>query len=131
MYAALLLIVTAVGEAGTGLALLLVPSLALALLFGNDGAAPETLLVARVAGAALLAVGVLAWPARGMSGDPGPRVLVGVLLYDVSAAVLLSHAGLVLPRHGPALWPAVGVHAALAGWSVLCLAPGQRRANGG
>ena len=63
------LILAAVSEAATGVALLIVPSLVARLLFGaalNGVAIP----IARVAGIALIALGVACWP-----GPP----LVGIL----------------------------------------------------
>jgi len=60
-----LMIVTAVGEGGAGLVLLVLPAVPVALLFGVDQASPETSFVGRIAGAALLALGVACWPGRG------------------------------------------------------------------
>ena len=69
------LVLTAVAEVATGLALLMVPSLAGQLLFG-EGLTSVAIAVARVTGIALIALGVACWP-----GSP----LVGMLTY--SAAV--------------------------------------------
>jgi hypothetical protein len=116
------LIVTALLEVSAGLVLLTVPALALQFLLGVGEAASETLLVARIAGAALLAIGVTCWLAR--QGEPNPAqfgVLAGALIYDVAAAGLLAYAGLGLNMTGIALWPAVGLHTALAVWSVACI----------
>ena len=52
-----------------------------------------------------------------------------MLIYDVAAAALLAYAGLVLNMVGLALWPAVVLHAALAGWCVVCLL-GNTRGEG-
>jgi hypothetical protein len=121
MKRAYLLIVTAVGEGGTGLLLLVVPSVPLALLLGVERAAPETLFVARIAGAALLAIAC--WLAHGDHGRPTQlTLLAGVLIYDVAAAALLVYAGLGLNMVGLALWPAAMLHAALAVRCVACLA---------
>jgi len=117
-----LLIVTAIVEVGTGLFLLLLPSVPLELLLGVGQAAPETLFIARVAGAALLALGVASW--MGRSDKHGPAqigLLLGILIYDAAAAVLLAYAALFLSLVGIALWPAVVLHTALAGWCVICL----------
>ena len=117
-----LLTVTAVAEIVTGLALLALPAVVLAALLGNQSAVEETLVVGRVAGAALLAIGVASALARDDAGSPALRgVLIGVLAYDALAALLLAHAGLDLQMTGPALWPVVAVHTLLAGWCVLCL----------
>jgi hypothetical protein len=115
-----LLMVTALGECGTGLALLGLPAVVFRLLLGVDSPAPEALLVGRVAGGALLAIGVSCWLDRN-DRQPAPGLLTGVLIYDVVAAVLLAHAGSVLDMAGVALWPAVALHGALALWSAYCL----------
>jgi hypothetical protein len=102
--------------------LLVLPSIPLALLLGVEGAAPETIVVVRLAGAALLAIGVACWGARNDHGRPAQLgLLAGVLTYDVAAAVLLAYAGFVLSMAGLALWPAVVLHAALAFWCLACL----------
>ena len=122
MHRAHLFILTAILEMGTGLLLLFVPAVPLALLLGVGEVAPETLLVARVAGAALLALGAASWVAR--NGEPSAAqfgLLFGLLIYDGAAAALLAYAGLGLGMVGIALWPAVVIHAALAVWRQLSL----------
>jgi hypothetical protein len=122
MHRAHLFLVTALLEVGTGVSLLVLPSVPLALLLGVSVAAPETLLVARVAGAALIAIGVACWPARGAKQVTAQLgLLTGILIYDVAAAALLGYSGLVLGMAGIALWPAVGLHTGLAVWCVACL----------
>jgi hypothetical protein len=112
-----LLMVTAVVEAGTGLCLLVLPAVPITLLLGLTRAAPEALLVGRVAGAALLCIGVASWLARKDRRAPAQLgLLTGILLYDVAAAVLLVFAAVALNMVGLALWPAVMLHAALAAW---------------
>ena len=121
-----LFIVTAVLEVGTALLLLFVPAVPLAVLLGVEQAAPETLLIARVAGVALLAIGVACWLARGDERSAAQvGLLIGILIYDVGAAALLAYAGIGLGMTGLALWPAVAIHAALAVWSLLSLRTGQ------
>jgi len=118
----LLLIVTALVESGTGLLLLLLPAVLFALLLGLRQAAPETLLVGRLAGAGLLGIGVACWLGRNDSRTPAQLgLLAGVLMYNVAAAVLLARAGAVLKMVGIALWPAVVLHAVLAVWCSACL----------
>ena len=122
MHRTLFLLVTAVGEGLTGLFLLLWPAVPLALLLGVQEAAPETLLLARVAGTALVAVGVTSGMARGNGGGPALRaVLTGILFYDVAVAAVLAYAGLGLHLAGILLWPAVVAHGALAIWCIACL----------
>jgi hypothetical protein len=124
MHRTYLLVVTAFLEAGIGALLLALPSIPLWLLLGVEQAAPEVALVSRVAGAALLALGVACWLGRGPRHCPAqPGLFAGALVYDGTVAVLLAHAGLALGMAGIALWPAVVLHACLALWCALCLLP--------
>jgi hypothetical protein len=121
MRRAYLLAVTAMGEGGTGLLLLAVPGVPLALLFGVEHAPPVAAFVARFAGGALLAIGVACWLGRGDAlGEARLPLIAGALVYDAAAAGLLAYAGLSLGFLGVALWPAVVLHATLAVWCVAC-----------
>lgn len=93
----------AVGEASTGLALLIVPGLVGRLLLGEE-LTGIAIPVARVAGIALIALGVACWP-----GTP----LVGMLTYGAGVALYLSYVGLAGGMSGILLWPAVILHAIL------------------
>lgn len=122
MHRASLLLLTAILEAGTGVFLLLVPAIPLTLLLGVEQAAPETLFVARIFGAALLSLGVACWPAgRDSQSYTQQGLLIGVLIYDGSAAILLVYGGSILSMGGIALWPAAVLHTILAVWCVFCL----------
>jgi hypothetical protein len=123
-----LLLVTAVAEVVTGLALLGLPAIVLVALLGIQPASVETLFVSRIAGAALFAIGVASFLARGDATLPAQRgLLSGILLYDVLVALLLVYSGLVLRMTGLALWPAVVLHTLLGIWSVLTLQAEPRR----
>ena len=114
--------VTAVVEAATGLVLPGLPAAVLGLLFGSGPVGPETALIARLAGAALLALSVAAWLGRRDPGGPARLgILVGVFLYNVGALLLLALAGLVLHMVGLLLWPAVLYHLALTAWGAAHL----------
>jgi hypothetical protein len=122
MHRAYLLLVTSILEGGTGVVLLFLPSIPLMLLLGVREGAPEALFVGRVAGAALLALGVASWLARNDERSPAQLgLLIGVLIYDAAAAALLGYAGIVLGMDGIVLWPAVVIHTGLAVWCVVCL----------
>jgi hypothetical protein len=97
------LIFAAVGEAGTGLALLVVPSLVGRLLLG-EALTGIAIPVARVAGIALIALGVACWPGP-------PRV--GMVIYSAAVALYLAYLGLVGGLTGILLWPAVILHGIL------------------
>ena len=98
-----LLIAAAVGEAFTGLALLVRPPIVVRLLFGMDitGAGIAT---SRVAGIALIALGVCCWP--------GPA-LVGMWVYSAAVTLYLACVGLAGDATGILLWPAVVLHVIL------------------
>ena len=116
-----LLVVTALVEAATGLALAISPSLPVALLLGSSLDAPAALTVARVGGAALLALGVACWLARDDEHSRAAGGLVAaMLLYNIAAVGLLAFAGIGSRLHGVGLWPAVVLHAALAVWCIAC-----------
>jgi len=97
------MIFAAVGEASTGLALLIVPGLVGHLLLGEElnGIA---LSVARVAGIALVALGLACWPGA-------PRV--GMLTYSAGVMLYLAYLGLTGSSTGLLLWPAVILHLVL------------------
>jgi hypothetical protein len=117
-----LLIVTAALEAATGLALLVSPTMVVSMLLGSALDTPGGLAVARVAGAALLALGLACWLASGDGQSRAGRgVVAGMLLYNVAAVAVLAHTGLALGLSGAGLWPTVGLHTALAVWCVACL----------
>jgi hypothetical protein len=114
-----LLTITAVAEVGTGMLLLLWPTLVLALLFGWRLASSETVVMGRVAAAGVLSIGVAGWAARREASTP--PVLAAVLAYNAVGAAVLLFAGAGLGMAGVLLWPAVAYHVALAGWSGACL----------
>jgi hypothetical protein len=116
-----LLVVTALLEAVTGVALMVSPALPVSLLVGATLDAPG-LTMARVAGAALLALGLACWLARDDGQSRAARGLVGaMLLYNAAAAAVLVYAGLGLKLSATGLWGAVVLYGALALWCVVCL----------
>jgi hypothetical protein len=121
------LIVTALIEAGTGLPLLILPAVPIALLLGVERTSPETIFVARITGAALFAFGITCWFAP---NDQDRRARLGllsaVLIYDLAAAALLAYAGFVLSMASLVLWPAVVIHAALVIWCIAIVWGKQR-----
>jgi hypothetical protein len=97
------LVLAAVSEAATGAALLLVPSLVGQVLFGQE-LTGMAVIVARVTGIALVALGVACWP-----GTP----LVGMLTYSAAVTLYLAYVGLAGGSTGILLWPAVVLHVIL------------------
>lgn len=98
------LIFAAIGEAVTGIMLLLVPGFVAEMLLGTD-VTGSGVMVARVAGMALIGLAAACWP--------GPASL-GMLIYGILVALYLSWLGAAQAVAGPLLWPAVALHAVLA-----------------
>lgn len=98
------LVFAAVSETATGVALLVIPSLVGRLLLGEE-LTGIALPVARVAGIALIALGIACWPGT-------PRV--GMLTYSAVVALYLAYLGVAGGLGGLLLWPAVVLHAVLS-----------------
>jgi hypothetical protein len=131
MVARKLLIVTALVETATGLILLVSPTLFVAFLLGASLDAPAALVVARMAGAALLSLGCACWLARNDGPNRAVRGLVAaMLLYNSVAVAVLVNAGAGARLVGVLTWPAVALHAALAVWCIACLRSGPVNAAG-
>jgi hypothetical protein len=99
--------VTAVAEAALGLVLLVHPPIIVRLLLGAEivGAGVA---VSRVAGIALVALGVACWPGRADG-----RGVNGMLTYSLLVTLYLVYLGISGEWVGTLLWPAAAVHAAL------------------
>ena len=102
-----LLSFAAVAEALTGVALMAVPSIVGRLLLGAD-LSGVTVPVARVAGMALVGLGVACYP-----GEAASRGLSGMLAYSLLATLYLVYLGLDGEWVGSLLWIAAAIHAAL------------------
>ena len=115
------LTLTAIIEAATGLALIAVPAIVVRLLLGAE-ISGASIPLGRVAGAALLALGVACWLARDDAQSRATRgLVVAMLMYNLVATAVLAFAGIGLGLHGVVLWPAVVLHAAMGVWCVGCL----------
>ena len=117
-------------EVGAGLSLLGLPALGIWLLLGVRDPSPEALIVSRVCGAGLLAIGVACWIARDDRGSRSQHGLLwAILIYNVGVCLVLAFAGLVLKMTGVALWPVVGLHAVMTIWCALNLRVYERRSH--
>lgn len=109
------LVLAALGEAATGVAFLVVPSLVGRLLLGEE-LAGVAIPLARVIGIALVGLGVACWP-----GPP----LVGMLTYSAVVTSYLAYLGFAGGSTGILLWPAVVLHVILTVLLALAAASGE------
>lgn len=116
--------------AATGIALMVAPAPPVKLLVGAALDTTGGLIVARVAGAALLALGFGCLLARSDARSQAARGLVAAMLfYNLAALAVLIYAGLGLKLSGVGLWPAVLLHLTLAVWCTACLQPTLQAAD--
>ena len=77
------------------------------------------LLIGRVAGAALLSLGVACWIAlNDEESRAGNGIVIAMLLYNMAALELLTYAGLIVHLSGMGLWLSVFIHFAFTVWCV-------------
>jgi len=118
----LLLSVMGALEVATGLMLLVAPSMLVELLLGAPPGTSVGVTVSRVAGAAVLALGVTCWLAHDQAANGAAKGLIAaMLLYNVSVVVILVFAWVNSGLSGIAFWPVVLAHTGLAAWCVVCM----------
>ena len=114
----LLLLITAVLEAATGLAFFVMSAVAVSMLLGVELDTPAGL----VAGAALVALSIACWQARnGESGSPAMSVIAAMLFYNFAVGLILVYAGVRIGLYSALLWPAIVVHQLLGVWCLIVL----------
>ena len=106
-----LLGLAAVLEAATGLALMIRPPFLSHLLLG-EGVSGAGMALGRVAGFALLGLGLACWPGLESAGVNTPA-LRALLTYNLLATLYLAYLGIGGRLVGSLLWPAVVIHAVL------------------
>jgi len=117
-----ILTVTSIIEFPTAVVLLVFPSLIAKLLFGATLDTPIALIVARVAGAAILSLAVACWFARNDGINSAVNgLVVAMLLYNISITLILIYAALGLSLLGFGLWPITLIHMAMSVWCIINL----------
>ena len=124
----MLLTITALIEAGTGVTLAVAPSSVVFVLLGSPLEGPASPVIARVLGAALFSLGSACWLAREDTHVRAARGLVAaMLLYHVAVVALLCYARIGLGMAGVALLPAAILHSALSVWCVANVRVARRK----
>jgi xanthine/uracil permease len=109
-YATRWLAVAAAVEAGTGLFMMVSPVVFVGLLLGAELSEPGQAL-GRLAGFALLALGLACWPAAQAQSRTG-AALRAMLIYSLLTTAYLLYLGIATDLVGLLLWPAIAFHAA-------------------
>jgi len=109
----IVLALAAAAEAGTGLLLLVSPSLVVSLLFGVEVGGIATVM-SRLAGIALIGLGVACWP-----GNSAVQQLYGMLTYGTLAMLYLICLGIRGAPIGLLLCPGVAAHVILVALLVV------------
>lgn len=112
-----LLVVTSLLEGTTGIALMVAPSLVVKMLLGSPILDPITLILSRIAGAALVSLAISCWYAR--NDESAYPLIIGLLFYNLASIVFLGIAGILDDMNGILLWPAIGEHILMSGWCAV------------
>ena len=117
-----LLTLTAVLESGTGIGLLIVPSVVTTIILGSPVDTNVALVLTRITGIALLVIGIICWLNRNGESNKLTKGLVGAIsLYNFGVIAVFVAAGLSPEPTGVGLWPIVIAHAVMGFWCVTIL----------
>jgi len=123
-----LLSVTGAAETATGLVLAVASSLLVELLLGAVPGTAAGITVSRVAGVAILALGVACWLARQDAAGRAARGLIAAMLvYNAAVAAILVLVWTNQGLSGVALWPVALAHAVLAVSCVVALSAREKQ----
>jgi len=115
-----LLIVMAVGELLTGVALCIAPSVAISFLLNTSIGEDGGILVGRIAGIALVTLGLACWLSRNVAGTSLVMVRA-MIIYNLGVAAFFIYGNLAEHISGIGLWPVVFLHIVLGIWCITNL----------
>jgi hypothetical protein len=106
--------------------LLVAPAIVVELLLGQPLGPGAPLVVGRVAGIALVAIGLMCWLERSNTrGGSLTGLLIGLLVYNGAVSVLLVYSYMSYAMNGLGLWPVVALHLLFTGFLAASLRPSQ------
>jgi len=113
------LTVTSMLEALAGLAFVIMPAKFILILLGTTVTDPSSLIIARLAGLALITIAIACW----LSRDDGRSFVMAkaMTVYNLCCVSLLVYALFFEQISGQGLWPAIMVHFVMMLWGVQCL----------
>lgn len=108
---------TAFFEGFTGLALIAVPKFLVQILFLSNIAALELIVIARIAGAALITIALLCWFAK----DSFALLLRLLLFYNMAVAIIAIYSVTYLGLKSFGITAIIGYHMLFAVWGLVLL----------
>lgn len=114
----IILAFAAIVEFLTGVLLLIYPEIVIRLLF-DASIVGNGIIVSRIAGASLIALGIACWPYAIVKKTF--QGITAMLIYNLFATIYLGYLGLFEEMIGILLWPAVVFHSAITIFLVLGL----------
>jgi hypothetical protein len=103
------------------LALLGMPSVTASLRFGAALQTGAAVSLARVGGAAILALSIVCWLTRDAQGPAARGLVTAMLFYNLAVGAVLAFGSFGDGLHGMLLWPAVAFHVAMGAWCIATL----------
>ncbi|MDM0069638.1 hypothetical protein [Variovorax sp. J31P207] len=103
---------SAAAEAGTGIALMIAPSVVIPLLI-RENTTDLAAWLGRFVGVALLSLGMACWPEQ-HGPDVSPAAFRAMLTYNTMVALLFGYVGAAVHIAGPLLWLAALLHVVIA-----------------
>lgn len=122
--------VTAAIEVGAGVIVVASPSTFTSLVLGAALDSPASLSMARLCGAALIALGIACWWASGEPNSRAARGLIAAMLfYNLAAVAVFAYAWLGYDLQGLSLWPSAALHTGMSIWCFAFLSRRRRDLN--
>ena len=119
-----LLIVTAVIEGLTGLALFVMPEVAVSVIMNSSVESAGGILISRIGGVAIIALAIGCWQARNSQNS---GIITAMLFYNVAVAAVLIFGGSKLGLTDTFIWPTIVLHGVMEVWCVVSVRGPIRR----
>ena len=110
----------AVGELLAGFALCIAPSIAISFLLDTSIREDGGILLGRIAGIALVTLGLACWLSRNVAGN-SLVMIRAMIIYNLGVAGFFIYGNLAEHVSGIGLWPIVFLHIVLGIWCITNL----------
>ena len=125
-----LLIASASIEFLAGIGLISGPGVVVPLVLGTPMEAPAAFAVCRMAGAALISLGIVClYALRDTESAATDGIIIGMLFYNVAIPVLFVYLRFSANMNGSGLLPAAALHTIMTAWCLLSLRVRQSKSS--